>query len=332
MGRRKKGVSKKIIGGLIGRAGARKRAKEQGLTGKELRKAGRKGFLSGTGVGRAMGAIQGFRANKGKGFKERLKGLAAGAAGGFNNNANAGLADKIQEGYADRLQEFKDRKNQPEESAETAPEMTGAVGGGVDTSAVGAGMDTGALQRGGLPDRRRKRRVPPGDMPNPDARYESTKDKPRYKIGKKGLRTRRRVKRKEGKMQNGGMFELPKSEQDRIDVEVIKGTRTKKEQREADRSERQTGRKVERFKRVGARRKKSDRQGAGEVGLDRYREKLQNKAKRKRRRQKRRDKVRDFAGKVKAASQARRTARRNRRKERSNSGSGCQGGGCGAYE
>ena len=42
MGRRKKGVNKKIIGGLIGRAGARKRAKEQGLTGKELRKAGRK--------------------------------------------------------------------------------------------------------------------------------------------------------------------------------------------------------------------------------------------------------------------------------------------------
>ena len=153
--------------------------------------------MSGTGVGRAMGAVQGFRANKGKGFKERLKGLAAGAAGGFNNNANAGLAEKIQDGYSDRLQEFKDRKNQPEEAIEdTAPEMTGAVGGGVDTSAVGAGMDTGALQRGGLPDRRKKRRVPFGDMPNPDARYEVDKNKPRYKIKKKGLRTRKRVMRK----------------------------------------------------------------------------------------------------------------------------------------
>jgi len=87
----------------------------------------------------------------------------------------------------------------PDEMEETAPEMTGAVGGGVDTSAAGVGMDTGgmAAQRGGVVDRRRRKRiVPPGDMPKPYARYEVDKNKPRYKIKKKGLRTRKSVIRK----------------------------------------------------------------------------------------------------------------------------------------
>lgn len=134
------------------------------------------------------------------------------------------------------------------------------------------------------------------------------------------------------KKQNGGMFEMTKKEKDKAKVAVIKGTRTKKEEREAKRSERQTDRKVKRYKRVGERRKKSDKQGAGEVGLDRYREKLQNRAKRKRRRKARRKKVVGFGKKVAAGIKARATARRNRRKLNSQSGSGCQGAGCGAYE
>lgn len=137
---------------------------------------------------------------------------------------------------------------------------------------------------------------------------------------------------KPSKKQNGGMFEMSKKDQDESKVAVIKGTRTKKEEREAKRSERQTGRKVKRYKRVGERRKKSDKQGAGEVGLDRYREKLQNRAKRKRRRKARRNKVLGFGKKVAAGIKARATARRNRRKLNSQSGSGCQGAGCGAYE
>lgn len=47
------------------------------------------------------------------------------------------------------------------ELEETDPAMTGAIGGGVDTSAAGAGMDSGgamAAKRGGLKDRRRKKR------------------------------------------------------------------------------------------------------------------------------------------------------------------------------
>lgn len=71
--KKKKGVKKKFVGGLLGRRAARQRAKEEGLTGKELRKAGRQGFMSGTGLGRIAGAVQGFRANKGMGFKERLR-------------------------------------------------------------------------------------------------------------------------------------------------------------------------------------------------------------------------------------------------------------------
>jgi len=105
-------------------------------------------------------------------------------------------------------QRLEDQGLPPEELEETAPEMTGAVGGGVDTSAAGAGMDSGgniAAQRGGVIDRRRrrraykqarKRRVPPGDMPDPFARYESNREKPRYKVKKKGLRTRKSVIRK----------------------------------------------------------------------------------------------------------------------------------------
>ena len=79
-------------------------------------------------------------------------------------------------------------------------------------------------------------------------------------------------------------------------------------------SERRVGRKVKRYKRVGERRKKSDKQGAGEVGLDRYREKLQNRAKRKRRRKARRKKVVGFGKKVIAGVKARAIARRNRRR------------------
>lgn len=170
-------------------------------------------------------------------------------------------------------QRLEDEMPDPNEVTETDPEMTGAVGGGVDTSAAGVGMDTGggAAKRGGLRDRRRKRRkqkggkrnpaffqtlpnetpkqmkerieqekidkmypdgtpydddgpygeepkkkkkkqkggaarakyagqkrrVPFGDMPKPDARYESTKDRRRYKITKKGLRTRKSAKRRE---------------------------------------------------------------------------------------------------------------------------------------
>lgn len=290
--KKKKGVKKKFVGGLLGRRAARQRAKEEGLTGKELRKAGRQGFMSGTGLGRIAGAVQGFRANKGMGFKERLRGAAAGAAGGFNNRANAGLAERIQSGYGDRLNAMQNPEVAPE-LEETDAAMTDAVGGGVDTSAAGAGMDSGgniAAKRGGLVDRRRRRK------------------------------------------QNGGMFEMTKKEKDKAKVEVIKGTRTKKEERESKRDERRVGRKVKRYKRVGERRKKSDRQGAGEVGLNIYKEKLRNRAKRERKRKARRQKVRDFGSKVKAASQARRAARRNRRKERSSSGSGCQGAGCGAYE
>lgn len=133
------------------------------------------------------------------------------------------------------------------------------------------------------------------------------------------------------KKQSGG-FEMTKEEQDKAKVAVIKGTRTKKEQREADRSERQAARKVKRYTRVGERRKKSDKQGAGQVGLDRYREKLQNKAKRKRRRKARREKVSNFGRRVVSGIKGRMTARRNRRKLNSQSGSGCQGSGCGAYE
>lgn len=133
---------------------------------------------------------------------------------------------------------------------ETAPEMTGAIGGGVDTSAAGAGMDSGgniAAQRGGpveptkLKDRRKrrktrprfgkrkaakiarevagmqkggaarpkyagqKRRVPPGDMPNPDARYESTRDRRRYRVTDKGLRTRKSAIRREKRKQRNSM-------------------------------------------------------------------------------------------------------------------------------
>ena len=138
------------------------------------------------------------------------------------------------------------------------------------------------------------------------------------------------------KKQSGGMFEMTKKEKDKSKVDVIKGTRTKKEEREAKKSERQTGRKVKRYKRVGERRKKSDKQGAGEVGLDRYREKLQNRAKRKRRRKARRKKVVGFGKKVAAGIKARATARRNRRRlesSRSGGGSGtCGKDGCGAYK
>lgn len=59
-------------------------------------------------------------------------------------------------------QRLEDQGLPPEELEETAPEMTDAVGGGVDTSAAGAGMDSGgniAAKRGGLVDRRRKRRA-----------------------------------------------------------------------------------------------------------------------------------------------------------------------------
>ena len=59
-------------------------------------------------------------------------------------------------------QRLEDQGLPPEELEETAPEMTDAVGGGVDTSAAGAGMDSGgniAARRGGLVDRRRKRRT-----------------------------------------------------------------------------------------------------------------------------------------------------------------------------
>ena len=187
-------------------------------------------------------------------------------------------------------QKLEDMAPEEMELDETAPEMTGAIGGGVDTSAAGAGMDSGgniAAQKGGVipmdrrmrrklgkrkqeriarnvadgtypagvkkrtiksriedakrnrqrrkqrrtrrddmynPDRpanrkRRyqkggaarpkyagqKRRVPPGDMPNPDARYESTRDRRRYRITDKGLRTRKSAIRREKRKQRNSM-------------------------------------------------------------------------------------------------------------------------------
>ena len=55
-------------------------------------------------------------------------------------------------------QQLEDMQPDPNEVTETDPAMTGAVGGGVDTSAAGVGMDTGggAAKRGGLRDRRKR--------------------------------------------------------------------------------------------------------------------------------------------------------------------------------
>lgn len=141
------------------------------------------------------------------------------------------------------------------------------------------------------------------------------------------LKGRGVIKKRGGKMQFGGSgIDFRTKDEIKADNKA-----QKKEDRKDKRSERRVGRKVNRYKRVGERRKQGS-QGAGEVGLDRYREKLQNKAKRKRKRKARRNKVAGFGKKVIAGVKARAIARRNRRKSDSNKGSGCQGKGCGAYE
>ena len=131
-----------------------------------------------------------------------------------------------------------------------------------------------------------------------------------------------------------GMFEMSKEEQDKAKVDVIKGTRTKTEQRRADRDERRVDRKIKRY--TGKAIRKSDRKnpeaGAAQRGLNMYQDKLQKKATRKRRRKARRQKVTGFGRKVAAGVKGRMTARRNRRRLGKSSGSGCQGAGCGAYE
>lgn len=217
---RKPGVKRALLGAVAGALGARKRAKEAGLSRKERRKAMLKGAASGSIVGRGIGAVQGFRANKGMGFKERLKGIGAGFVGGAGNNANSGLAERIQEGFGDRMDALRNPEPEPVPEEELDETMDMGAAGGVDTSAAGTGMDSGgnvAAQRGGaLPDRRKrrkqrpkyagqKRRVPPGDMPNPDARYESTRDRRRYKVTKKGLRTRKSAIRREKRKQRNSM-------------------------------------------------------------------------------------------------------------------------------
>lgn len=141
---------KALFGKIAGAIGARKRAKAEGKSRKEIRRATVKGALAGGVIGRAAGAIQGFRKNKGKGLRARLAGAASGAVGGFNDLANKGVADNMRERQAERQQRAKDRKaakNDKKEEKKTrrspaVPPMTAMAKNG---------------KRKGLKDRRRKK-------------------------------------------------------------------------------------------------------------------------------------------------------------------------------
>ena len=110
-----------------------------------------------------------------------------------------------------------------------------------------------------------------------------------------------------------GAFELPKSEQDRLDAEVIKGTRTKRQARMDRRAEKETDRIMRRSQRKVGRKKYGDKNA-----LEIYQEKLRKKANRKK-------------GKRKNAFGPKRVNRRGR-PTGGKGNAGCQGAGCGAYE
>lgn len=109
-----------------------------------------------------------------------------------------------------------------------------------------------------------------------------------------------------------GAFELPKSEQDRLDAEVVKGTRSKRQATMDKRAEKQTDRIMRRSERKVGRKKY-----AGMNALEIYQAKLRKKANRKK-------------GKKNAFGPKR--VNRRRRPTGGKGNAGCQGAGCGAYE
>tara|TARA_Y100000816_G_scaffold94522_1_gene65620 strand:- start:32847 stop:33659 length:813 start_codon:yes stop_codon:yes gene_type:complete len=116
-------------------------------------------------------------------------------------------------------QQLEDMQPDPNEVTETDPAMTGAVGGGVDTSAAGVGMDTGggAAKRGGLRDRRKRLKQLGGgsgiDFRTKEERKADEKrekkeakanKKEERRVGRKVKRYSRIGRRKEGEKEGSG--------------------------------------------------------------------------------------------------------------------------------
>lgn len=82
-------VDKKFIGGLVGAVRGFRKNKGKGL-GARLKGAAA-GAAGGSTLGRAVGAVKGFRGAKGQGLKARIKGAASGALRGSGDEIQAGM-------------------------------------------------------------------------------------------------------------------------------------------------------------------------------------------------------------------------------------------------
>jgi len=121
----KRGVKRKLFGGKEERRARRAERQEDRQERRDARKEARQQAKE-EGVGFFGRMRAGFQA--GREVREQQR------------NEDMGLTPEGQEDVTD-------------------PAMTGAVGGGVDTSAAGVGMDTGALKRGGMRDRRKRKKI-----------------------------------------------------------------------------------------------------------------------------------------------------------------------------